>query len=82
MANIIEAALQSKQVKQKQFSDSTEKLIMSNGGDVIDAILMTCEKYSIDPSDVSKYLSKPLKIKFEAYAANLRLIPKGNELPI
>jgi|LWDU01.1.fsa_nt_gi hypothetical protein len=78
----IEAELKTKQVTQKIFSFSVEKTIMANGGDVIDAILVICDEHAIDPSDCSKFLSKPLKEKFTAYAADRRLIPKGNQLPI
>lgn len=83
MANIIEAELQSKQINQKKFTQLVEKLVVTNGGDLMDAILMICEDNNIDPSDASKYMSKPLKYKFEAYASNLRLIQSaGNKLPI
>lgn len=79
----IEAELKSRQINQKKFTHLVEKLVMSNGGDLIDAILMICEDNNIDPSDASKYMSKPLKYKFEAYAANLKLIAStGNKLPI
>jgi hypothetical protein len=56
---------------------------VTNGGDLIDAILMICDQNNIDPSDSSKYMSKPLKYKLSAYAANLKLIEStGNKLPI
>ena len=83
MTNVIEAELKSKQINQKKFTQLVEKLVVTNGGDLMDAILMICEKNNIDPSDASKYMSKPLKYKLEAYASNLRLIQSaGNKLPI
>jgi hypothetical protein len=83
MTNVIEAELKSKQINQKKFTQLVEKLVVTNGGDLIDAILMICEGNNIDPSDVSRYMSKPLKYKFEAYASNLKLIQStGNKLPI
>jgi hypothetical protein len=83
MTNVIEAELKSKQINQKKFTQLVEKLVVTNGGDLIDAILMICEGNNIDPSDASRYMSKPLKYKFEAYASNLKLIQStGNKLPI
>ncbi len=79
----IEAELKSRQINQRKFTQLVEKLVVTNGGDLIDAILMICDQNNIDPSDSSKYMSKPLKYKLSAYAANLKLIEStGNKLPI
>ena len=78
----IEDILEAKQVTQKVFTSEAEQIIITNGGDVMDAILTICDRYNIDPADAGKYLNKPLKYKFESYCSNLRLIPRGNQLPI
>lgn len=78
----IEVILESKQVTQKVFTHEVEEIIIRNNGDVMDAILTICEKHTIDPQDAKKYMNKPLQYKFESYCSNLRLIPKGNQLPI
>jgi len=48
----------------------------------LDAILKYCEDNSIDPLDVGKLISKPLKEKIALEAQDLNLIEKTGKLPL
>ena len=48
----------------------------------MDAVLLLCEKYGIDPSECKKYISNVVKSKIEAEAMSLNYLPRGNELPV
>jgi hypothetical protein len=47
----------------------------------IDAILKFCESNNMNPEDMPKYLSDPIKNKIEAEARNLNYLPRQNTLP-
>ena len=46
----------------------------------MDAILLICEKNSIDPGDVRKFVSPIIKDKLEAEAMELNFIPRQNKI--
>lgn len=48
----------------------------------MDAILHYCEKNTIDPAEVGRYVSKSLKEKITIEAQGLNLIEKGGKLPL
>tara|TARA_Y100000389_G_C17451880_1_gene515430 strand:+ start:922 stop:1134 length:213 start_codon:yes stop_codon:yes gene_type:complete len=67
----------------KQFSLKIEEL-KRNHPDIsyMDAILKFCEENTIDPLDVGKLISKPLKEKIALEAQDLNLIEKTAKLPL
>tara|TARA_B110000908_G_C10228445_1_gene439262 strand:- start:1620 stop:1841 length:222 start_codon:yes stop_codon:yes gene_type:complete len=73
-------------MNQVQFSKYVEDLMFASRGSVtyLDAILEICNRYEIDPLDVSKLLSKPIteKVQNEAQQARLLKVPPMNTLPI
>jgi len=65
------------------FSKKVEKYITEKGGSYIDAVILLCEEYEIEPPVVAKSLSKPLVEKIKMEGQDLNLLPKPqNKLPI
>ena len=59
-----------------QFSLHIEQLANENKVSHIDAILRYCEENSLEPSDVAKFINKPLKDKIENDFRELNMLPK------
>lgn len=65
------------------FSKKVENYIIEKGGSYIDAVLLLCEEYEIEPPVVAKSLSKPLVEKIKMEGQDLNLLPRPqNILPI
>ena len=63
-----------------KFTKLVEHTVSELGINYMDAILHLCEKNSIDPEDVKKFVSPIIKNKVEAEAMNLNFLPKQNTL--
>ena len=63
-----------------KFTKLVEQTVSELGINYMDAILHLCEKNSIDPEDVKKFVSPIIKNKVEAEAINLNFLPKQNTL--
>ena len=63
-----------------KFTKLIERTVSELGINYMDAILHLCEKNSIDPEDVKKFVSPIIKSKVEAEAMNLNFLPKLNTL--
>jgi len=48
----------------------------------MDAVLDLCDKNSVDPADVKKFISPVIQDKIEAEARRLNYLPRGNTLPV
>jgi len=48
----------------------------------MDAVLDLCDKNSVDPGDVKKFISPVIQDKIEAEARRLNYLPRGNTLPV
>lgn len=79
---MIDKLITSKLPNQKEFTKLVETMLKDKRCGVMEAIVATCEKTGIDPSDCSRLLSASLKAKLEAEAMSLNLIPRGNQLPL
>ena len=67
----------------KQFSLKIEQIKRENGDmSYMDAILYYCDKNTIDPAEVGRYISKSLKEKITIEAQGLNLIEEGGKLPL
>lgn len=73
--------IENKIMTKKRFSEAVEKEVRSKNMPFMDAVIVICEANEIDPSEVNRLLSDSIKLKIEAEAMKLNLIPKGNELP-
>ena len=67
----------------KQFSLKIEE-VKRNSGDMtyMDAVLHFCDENKIDPAEVGKLISKPLKEKIKLDAQELNLLAKTGKLPL
>ena len=63
-----------------KFTKLVEQTVSELGINYMDAILHLCEKNSIDPEDIKKFVSPIIKNKVEAEAMNLNFLPKQNTL--
>lgn len=64
----------------KSFSELIERLVIEKRSNYLDTILDVCKERQIDPEDIAKLLSNPIKAKLEAEGMNLGYLKKKNEL--
>ena len=65
-----------------KFSKLVDSVVKEKRISYMDAVLLLCEKYTIDPSDTKRYVSTVIKTKIEAEAMDLNFLPKSNQLPV
>ena len=65
-----------------KFSKLVDSVVKEKRISYMDAVLLLCEKYTIDPSDAKRYVSTVIKSKIEAEAMDLNFLPKSNQLPV
>jgi hypothetical protein len=65
----------------KSFSELIEKKVREDRSTYLEAIIDTCQERMIDPEDIVKLLSNPIKAKLEAEGMNLGYLKRTNELP-
>ena len=63
-----------------KFTKIVEETVLDKALSYMDAVLYICEKNSIDPEDVKKFISPIIKGKIEAEAMSLNFLPKQNTL--
>ena len=63
-----------------KFTKIVEETVLDKTLSYMDAVLYICEKNSIDPEDVKKFISPIIKGKIEAEAMSLNFLPKQNTL--
>lgn len=68
----------------KRFSMMVEETVLNLSLSYLDAIMYLCEKYTIEPEDVKKYISPAVKEKLEVDAMKLNYIDDNgtSSLPI
>jgi len=66
----------------KRFEKMVEEKVTTLSMSYMDAILKVCEDRTIDPGDVSKFITPVIKQKVEAEAINLNMMKGGNTLPL
>jgi len=59
-----------------------ESLVLAREMSYMDAILFLCEKYSIEPELIAKFLSKPIIQQLKEEGENLNLLPKSQKLKL
>ena len=72
--------IEQKFLTKSKFSVLIENAVIKKKMSYMDAVLDVCEKNDIDPEDVKKFISTPIKDKIEADAMLLNFLPKGNTL--
>jgi hypothetical protein len=58
----------------KRFSIMVEETVLNLSLSYLDAIMYLCEKHTIEPEDVKKYISPTIKDKLEVDAMKLNYI--------
>jgi len=56
----------------------TEALVHNEGMQYIEALIRICNDLGVDPEDISKLITGPLKDKLEAEAMRNHLIPRSS----
>lgn len=72
--------IESKFLTKSKFSVLIENAVIKQKMSYMDAVLDVCDKNAIDPEDVKKFISTPIRDKIEAEAMRLNFLPKGNTL--
>ena len=72
--------IESKFLNKSKFSVLIENAVIKQKMSYMDAVLDVCDKNAIDPEDVKKFISTPIRDKIEADAMRLNFLPKGNTL--
>jgi hypothetical protein len=63
-----------------KFSKIIEEIVWEEDLTYIDAVLHFCEQNNMNPEDIPKYLSDPIKNKIEAEARRLNYMQRMNQL--
>ena len=84
MENELTKALDKKFMNAAKFSLEVEKLVLEERVNYIDAIVLFCEKNSIEVDSVTKLISKPLKekLKYNAQELNFLKSTSSAKLPL
>ncbi len=72
--------IEEKFLTKSKFTKLIEETVLDKAISYMDAVLHICEKNSIDPEDVKKFISPIIKGKIEAEATALNFLPKQNTL--
>lgn len=64
----------------KTFSDLVEKEVRRLKCGYLEAIIEICKERELDPTDVAKLVSNPIKARLEAEGMNEGYLKKKNEL--
>lgn len=62
----------------KSLAESVEKHVRKDGMGYAEAMIHICKENELDPEDLAKLVSPPLKEKIKIEAENLSLLPKSN----
>jgi len=65
-----------------KFSADVEDYVKTNGGGYIEAIILLCDKYNIEPQVAAKFLTQPIIEKLQTEGQDSNLLPRGARLPI
>lgn len=62
--------------------EKVERLVRTDGIKYTEALMHLCTEYEVEPEDIAKLISPPLKSKMKIEAENLNYLPKtsGNTL--
>jgi len=63
-----------------KIQNEIQSLVLAKEMSYMDAILFLCEKYSIEPEMIAKFLSKAIIQELKAEGESLNLLPKTSKL--
>ena len=61
----------------EKFNEKIKLNLKQNTDGYIEAVLKTCDELGLDPSTVSKFLSRPMKEKIRAEGESNNLLPRS-----
>jgi|TARA_R100000458_G_C8277479_1_gene253000 hypothetical protein len=68
---------------QAEFLKRIEKIVLGDGSGYIEAVIMACEEYEIEPQAASKFLTKPIIEKIEEEGREYNMFSKNtSKLPV
>lgn len=65
-----------------KFSEHIERIVLEHKIDYMQAVLHFCKENSLEPEDVSRFISSNLKSKIEASAIESGYLPKRPTLDV
>lgn len=67
-------------ITKQELSIRAERLVRSDHLTYVEAIIQICNDLDVDPEDIAKMVTGPLKDKLEAEAQRSNILPKPNSL--
>lgn len=67
-------------ITKQELTTRTERLVRSDGLSYLEAIIQICSELDLEPEDIAKMVTGPLKDKLEAEAQRRNILPKPNTL--
>lgn len=67
-------------ITKQELTIRTERLVRSDGLSYLEAIIQICADLDVDPEDIAKMVTGPLRDKLEAEAQRNNILPKPNSL--
>jgi hypothetical protein len=67
-------------ITKQELTIRAERLVRSDGLSYLEAILQICADLDLEPEDIAKMVTGPLKDKLEAEAQRNNILPKPNSL--
>jgi hypothetical protein len=64
------------------FNEKLKTNMVNRKEGYIEAVLQTCDELGIDPSTVSKFISRPMKEKIRAEGEANNILPRSAKLPL
>ena len=64
-----------------KFTKIVTEIVRDTNLSHIDAIIKFCEENKMEPEDIKKYLTEPIRNKIESEARVLNYLPRQNTLP-
>jgi len=65
-------------ITKQELAVRTERLVRSDGLTYIEAIIQICNDLDVDPEDIAKMVTGPLKDKVENEAMKCNILPRSN----
>jgi hypothetical protein len=69
-------------ITRQELAIRTERLVRSDGLTYVEAIIQICSDLDLDPEDIAKMVTGPLKDKVEAEAMRSNILPRSNTVSL
>lgn len=65
-------------INKQELINRTENLVAKEGFRYLEALIHICKELELDPEDIAKLVTGPLKEKLKCEAQNNHVLPKSN----